>query len=195
MESDNMSEAEHKDFGRRLAFHTAPTLLGIKCASLVALPSAELDIEQNSEYFNKRAEPKGLKSKVLCCCKSRKQVLIYNEALMEKRFADPEIRRILSDYGYPRYFSVEQCLDRLSERIRKSSVFPHEIGIFLDYPLEDVVGFIENGGDNFKLCGAWKVYGSVENAKRTFANYNRCRKFLCNKLNEGADIYQALRIS
>lgn len=190
-----MSEMEHRDFGRRLAFHTAPTLLGIKCASLVGLPSDELDIEQNSEYFNSRARQKGLKCKVLCSCKSRKQVLIYSEALMEKRLADPEVRRVLRRSGYRDYFTVDECLNRLSERIRESKVFPHEIGIFLGYPLEDVVGFIENRGENFKFCGAWKVYGSVESAKRTFENYNKCRKFLCNKLNEGADIYQALRIS
>lgn len=190
-----MSEAAHRDFGRRLAFHTAPTLLGIKCASLVGLPSEELDIEQNSEYFNSRAGQRGLKCKVLCSCQTRKQVLIYSEVLMEKRLADPEIRRTLRRCGYSDCFSVEECLERLSERIRKSKVFPHEIGIFLGYPLEDVVGFIENGGENFKLCGAWKVYGSVENAKRTFANYNRCRNYLYNKLNEGADIYQALKIS
>lgn len=190
-----MSEAEHRNFGRRIAFHTAPTLLGIKCASLVGLPSEELDIEQNSEYFNKRAEQKGLKCKVLCSCKSRKQVLIYNESLMKQRFSDPEIRGLLMHYGYPKSFSVDECLELLAERIRKSKVFPHEIGIFLDYPLEDVMGFIENGGENFKFCGAWKVYGSVESAKRTFDNYNKCRNFLCNKLNEGADIYQALRIS
>lgn len=190
-----MSEAEHRDFGRRLAFHTAPTLLGIKCASLVGLPCAELDIEQNSEYFNRRAEQRGLKCKVLCSCKSRKQVLIYNEALMKERLTDPEVRRTLRRCGYGDCFSVEQCLERLSERIRENNVFPHEIGIFLGYPLEDVVGFIENGGENFKLCGAWKVYGSVESAKQTFANYNKCRKYLYNKLNEGADIYQALKIS
>ena len=61
--------------------------------------------------------------------------------------------------------------------------------------LGTVKGFIENNGGNFKLCGCWKVYGNVEAAERTFANYGRCRKFLCNKLNEGIDIYQALRIS
>lgn len=190
-----MSEAEHRNFGRRLAFHTAPTLLGIKCASLVGLPFEELDIEQNSEYFNSRAGQKGLKCKVLCSCKNRKQVLIYNESLMKQRFSDPKIRGLLTCYGYQSSFSVEQYLDRLSERIHESKVFPHEIGIFLGYPLEDVMGFIENRGENFKFCGAWKVYGSVEDAKRTFENYNKCRNFLCNKLNEGADIYQALKIS
>ena len=122
-------------------------------------------------------------------------MLVYSEGLLNKRLSDNAVRSVLAEYGYSENFSLEECLDRLSVRIRESNNFPHEIGVFLGYPIEDVVGFIENKGENFKLCGAWKVYGSVENAKRTFSNYDKCRTFLCNKLNEGKDIYQALKIS
>lgn len=189
-----MSKIEHNNFGQKLAFHTAPTLLGIKCASLVSLSSAEFDLDFHTQYFNLRAAAKGLKSRILCSCKNRALMLVYSEKLLSKRLADDAVRRVLMEHGYTD-FSVDECLDRLSMRIGKSKTFPHEIGVFLGYPVEDVVGFIENKGENFKLCGAWKVYGNVENAKRTFSNYDKCRIFLCNKLNEGADIYQALKIS
>lgn len=122
-------------------------------------------------------------------------MLVYSEKLLGNRLSDNTVKNILSEYGYSENYSLEKCLDRLSGRIRESNIFPHEIGIFLGYPLEDVIGFIENKGENFKLCGVWKVYGSVENAKRTFANYEKCRRFLCNKLKGGADLYQALKIS
>ena len=136
-----------------------------------------------------------LKSRVMCGCGGRVLFLIYNEALLEKRLSDGEVRGLLKRFGYGENFTLEECLDRLSQRIRGSGEFPHEIGLFLDYPVEDVVGFIRNKGGNYKLCGCWKVYGSEESARRTFANYDKCRKYLCNKLNEGADIYQALKIS
>lgn len=190
-----MSQTEHTSFGWKLAFHTAPTLLGIKCASLVSLSSAEFDIEFHAEYFNRKAIAKGLKSRVMCSCKNRKLVLVYNEALLTKRLNEMQCRDILREYGYTADLSLDECLDRLSQRIERSGAFPHEIGVFLGYPVEDVLGFIRNKGENFKLCGAWKVYGSVEQAQRTFTNYDKCRNFLCNKLSEGADIYQALRIS
>lgn len=190
-----MSKIEYDNFGLKLAFHTAPTLLGIKCASLVSLSSAEFDLDFHTQYFNRKAAAKGLKSRILCNCKNRASVLVYSEKLLGKRLADDAVRSVLAEYGYPENYSLDECLDRLSKRIRESETFPHEIGVFLGYPVEDVVGFIENRGENFKLCGAWKVYGSVENAKRTFSNYDKCRNFLCNKLNEGADIYQALKIS
>lgn len=41
---------------------------------------------------------------------------------------------------------------------------------------------------SFKLCGLWKVYGSVENAKRIFAGYDGCRTLLC--IND--DIYAVI---
>lgn len=190
-----MSKTEYNNFGQKLAFHTAPTLLGIKCTSLFSLSYAEFDLDFHTEYFNRKAAAKGLKSRILRSCGDRALMLVYSEKLLGKRLGDDNVRSVLAEYGYPEKNSLEECLDRLSMRICESEIFPHEIGIFLGYPVEDVVGFIENKGENFKLCGAWKVYGSVENAKRTFSNYDKCITFLCNKLNEGADIFQALRIS
>ncbi|MGN1119064.1 MAG: DUF3793 family protein [Oscillospiraceae bacterium] len=190
-----MSEMEQRNFGKLLAYHTAPTLLGIKCASLVSLSREEYDVDEHSCYFNRRTAAKGLKSRVLCGCGGRVLLLVYNESLLAKRLSDSEVRRLLKRFGYGGNSTTEECLDRLSQRIQRSGEFPHEIGLFLDYPVEDVVGFIRNKGGNYKLCGCWKVYGSEESARRTFANYDKCRKYLCNKLNEGADIYQALKIS
>lgn len=189
-----MSLSEYKKFGQKLAFHSAPTLLGIKCANLFSLSVSEFDIDVHSEIFNRKAISKGLKSRVLCFCGAKALLFIYSERLLEMRLCDPEAQALLRRCGYTD-FSVGGCLERLSCRISESNDFPHEIGIFLGYPIEDVNGFIENKGSNFKLCGCWKVYGCEESARRTFANYEKCRKFLCNKLNEGADIYQALKIS
>ena len=43
--------------------------------------------------------------------------------------------------------------------------FPHEIGVFLGYPLDDVIGFIEH--KPYYLVGDWKVYQNVNEAKET----------------------------
>ncbi|MGN1135699.1 MAG: hypothetical protein ACI4SF_05710 [Oscillospiraceae bacterium] len=46
-----MSKTEYDNFGQKLAFHTAHTLPGIKCASLVSLTSAEFDLDFYMAYF------------------------------------------------------------------------------------------------------------------------------------------------
>lgn len=190
-----MSKAEYNKFGQKLAVYTAPTLLGIKCGSLVSLSSSEFDLEAHLRQFNRRAVGKGLKSRIICSFGERALFFVYNEKLLEKRLSDKSVRTVLTKYGYHEKMRLDECLDLLSGRMNGSGGFPHEIGIFLGYPLEDVIGFIENKGNNYKLCGAWKVYGNAENARRIFANYDKCRIYLCNKLNSGEDIYHALKIS
>lgn len=189
-----MSKIEYETFGRELAIHTAPTLLGIKCGSLISLSTDRFDIHTHIKIFNGKASGKSLKIRKLYDYKNRALLLIYNEKLMQKRLADDEVKGLLSCFGYSADFSAEEYLNRLGVRLSENETFPHEIGIFLDYPLEDVIGFMENKGANYKLCGCWKVYGNAEKARRTFANYVKCRNFLCNKLNQGVDLYQALKI-
>ena len=54
--------------------------------------------------------------------------------------------------------------------------FPHEMGLLLGYPVEDVEGFIENKGHNYLYAGYWKVYGHVEEKKALFNRYEEARK-------------------
>ena len=67
------------------------------------------------------------------------------------------LRTFIKKYGYestdPAY-----ALERLRSRLAQREDFPHEIGLFLGYPLGDVIGFIKNAGQNCKCVGCWKVY-------------------------------------
>ena len=47
----------------------------------------------------------------------------------------------------------------------ESGEFPHEVGLFLSYPPEDVKGFIDHRANDFKCAGLWKVYGDEEKAR------------------------------
>ena len=71
-------------------------------------------------------------------------------------------------------------LRQLSWKLFMDQEFPHEIGVFLGYPLEDVEGFIQNGGRNYTCCGCWKSYGDPEKAEELFASYRQCTA-LCKK--------------
>ena len=65
-----------------------------------------------------------------------------------------------------------------------------EIGLFLGYPVEDVLGFIENAGQNCKCCGCWKVYCNECEAVRTFARYKKCRDIYKRLWQEGRSVLQ-----
>lgn len=188
-----MSATECTQFEKKLAFHTAPSLLGIKCANLISVRKSDFNIQEHLTRFNRKTVSKKLKMRIICTYTDKVLIFIYSEKLLENQLSQHQY--ILTKYGYPHNPTIDNALDKLSERIQNSGHFPHEIGIFLGYPIQDVVGFIENKGENYVLSGYWKVYSNAEQAKRTFANYDKCRKFLCNKLNQGYDIYQALKIN
>ena len=64
------------------------------------------------------------------------------------------------------------------------------MGLFLGYPLEDVKGFIANGGRNCTCCGCWKCYGDPEEARRRFARYRRCTALYRRRFAQGATLSQ-----
>ena len=175
-------------FDRKLAFHTAPALLGIKISSLVSLKNDGGGLEEKIEEFNLRTARKGLHIKVMCRCSGRLLAFVYNRGLLKERLMTNEARDILEKFGYARTLSPEECLSRLAERVENQHDFPHEIGIFLGYPLEDVKGFIMNCGQRCKYCGVWKVYGDVERAKQLFECYRQCRIRLCGELETGKEL-------
>ena len=181
-------------FEQKLAFYAAPSLLGIKASNMLSIKKNEMDIKENIKRFNEKTAVRGLEIRILCECGEKALLLVFNRKLLEAKFSDKNIRSFLGGYGYPEDYSLDECIERLSQRIEGCGNFPHEVGVFLDYPLEDVVGFIENNGTNYKFCGCHKVYGDEVKAARTFSNYAKCRNFLCTKLNTGLDIYQALKI-
>ena len=84
--------------------------------------------------------------------------MVDRPALLRESLRQPERRAFLQACGYPVSMGTGRLLDELSRRMRsaKAGGFPHEIGLFLGYPLEDVTGFIAAGGAEYRCSGCWK---------------------------------------
>ena len=76
-------------------------------------------------------------------------------------------------------------MTRLVQRLRRQEEFPHEVGLFLSYPPEDVAGFIANNARRCKCSGLWKVYGDEARAKRMFRAFKTCTADYCRHLRSG----------
>ena len=91
--------------------------------------------------------------------------------------ADKRVQRFL-DSLHLGYEEGEDWILRFKERFQNykgaGDVFPHEVGIFLGYPLWDIRAFIENPRQKAKLTGYWKVYFDVEGALRRFQLFDEC---------------------
>ena len=69
-------------------------------------------------------------------------LLVYRPERLERQLADPAVRSLLLQEGYPVEGGLEAMLETLTCRLAQED-FPHEVGLFLGYPHEDVEGFRE----------------------------------------------------
>ena len=152
----------------------APTIKGLKAASLINFRRNKDENIRSSWKSNADMwlSPFGLEWILLGehSGDDSALVLIYRRELLAKALGCDGACGILAEHGYPLH-DVDACLECL--KCRFCSGFPHEIGLFLDYPPEDVRGFIEGRCAKSSCPGYWKVYGDVRKAQRTFRKYRR----------------------
>lgn len=158
---------------RYLIEHGAPTLAGLKVANLICLPES-LATEEELRRCSELMSGKGLSITVLRSRRGRKLLYLFRPKQLKALLEDSGHAEFLNRNGYSE-LSVPAAIKRLRTHFENSEGFPHEVGLFLGYPIEDVVGFIEHCGENCKYCDLWKVYGDVDEAKRLFRRYRRCR--------------------
>ena len=174
-----------------LAYHCGPALLGLKAANLVSVAREDIpDLEVRIGGYQRLFEGRGVRFRLMCGCGRRALLLVYRQELLQSQLAHPLARELLRRDGYPLDGELEELLDHLALRLAGQREFPHEIGLFLGYPPEDVEGFQVHRGRDCKLCGHWKVYSDVERAQALFRRYDRCRAALCRRLAQGVTLSQ-----
>lgn len=170
----------NKDISRTfeavLVRQCAPTLAGMKPGSIFCFNHSPLEVSRQKVcQWNKQLAPFGLTVQILLERPSSSSVIVfvYRHNRLEQMLSDDAYQSFLAEAGYERT-NLDGLLEQLSYRLRTQPEFPHEIGVFLGYPLRDVIGFIENHGRNFTCCGFWKSYGDPAEMQVCFACYRRC---------------------
>ena len=170
--------------------YCSPTLASLKPGSLFNCKcSQDAVLDESIREWNSILSPRGIIIHLLRRTDTTALIYVYRQSSLKDTLSEPEIQAFLHGYGYDAcsccsgcrsdQCNIENCLKHLEARItdgNKSNEmrFPHEIGIFLGYPLADVTGFISNNGRNCKCIGTWKVYGDASYANKAFARFNKC---------------------
>ncbi len=171
-----------------LVRHCAPTLAGIKTASLFTCPyETSEQLRESLRQLNNRIKNKGLRILPLRYTGNRALIYIYRPKKLSADLSNETAAKILEDCGY-HTGSCEKCVVKLIQKLRDESDFPHEIGLFLGYPPEDVCGFMEKGPECCKCTGCWRVYGDEASARKKFAQYKKCTRIYCDQWAKGIDI-------
>ncbi len=182
-----------KTFDELLAYNCAPVLAGIKPSNLLSLmPDDGDEIDHLLLEYNKQFAERGIVFRRLCACTKRVLVLVYSPEQLGYVLQEAGYRAYLTAAGYDAQASLDEQLAMLEKHLNEQSTFPHEIGVFLGYPLEDILGFVLNKGTGCKFSGYWKVYGDVPKARKLFAAYEYYRDIILNKLAEGLSLKVAV---
>lgn len=166
----------------------APTLAGLKTGSMFTCPfESKAQLLDSLRRMNRRLGHKGLRFLPLRFSENRALIYLYRPAKLRSDLADTTASCLLRQQGY-NTASCEQCVVQLVRKLRQQADFPHEIGLFLGYPAEDVWGFIENKACGCKCVGCWKVYGDEDAARRKFALYKKCSRVYWDQWKKGKNI-------
>ena len=182
---DIIKEMDVHSIPLQLALQCAPVISGIKISNLLTIPAKSL---RELSAVLKKAE---LSFRILYPGRERLVILIYRETELKEYLEREEVMAFIYKCGYEtsdisKIFPV--FVKRYMRYMELKQDFPHELGLFLGYPIEDVEGFIKENGKNYLYSGYWKVYKDAELKIRLFKNYEKVQTEIVRLLYEGLDI-------
>lgn len=181
---------DERQFEQLLAAHCAPVLKNRKTANMFHIERDRFhDLAALLRTYQQKLSQKGIDFALFQAECPRVTVFVYQQHRLSLLLQRNDIQAFLSDYGYPSG-ALSAILQHLDHRLSLCESYPHEIGIFLGFPLYDVIGFIEQR--RCLLQGYWNVYRYPQAARRLFALYDRCIRELQAGLYGGSCLEQLI---
>ena len=138
----------------------------------------------------------GVRVSLLGWREGRAMLLVWRPRHIRRLLSGADARPFLAKNHLPSRSGA--LMGELRRRLRayygNRAPFPHEIGFVLGYPIEDVDGFMSDGGQGARACGRWKVYGNVDEALRRFKELEREELRIKRLYSEGTPLRGLLRM-
>lgn len=169
----NLSLMSSKEYIEKfLLYNTALVISGAKPSETVTLKkSGDNTYEKWLQYGKKYLSVIGMEYIDLRETKDALIILVYNREVLSKKLFDEKSKAFLMALGYSEKEELDDYLQMLVERYEAYNC-PHELGLFLGIPIEDVKDFMECTNKKCLHCGYWKVYNNYTEAKEIFERYD-----------------------
>lgn len=178
-----------KDIETQLAMQCAPVIMGLKISNLLIIPNENVD--KVREILNGT----NLSNLSLLEKEEKTILLVYRMDRLKRYLSEKEVRKLLEELGYQEK-ELEDLIPVFAKRYaaycRYGGKFPHEIGLLLGYPIEDVKGFIENDGKNFLYTGYWKVYENIGEKLYLFRQFDLAKETLIQLIARGVSMAEVI---
>lgn len=178
------------DIETQLAMQCAPVIMGLKISNLLIIPN------ENIEKVREILDGSNLSSQILLEKEEKSIFLVYRLDCLRQYLSQEKIKNLLRQLGY-RKMDLEELFSVFIRRYagygRNRGKFPHEMGLLLGYPIEDVMGFIENNGKNFLYTGYWKVYENIGEKIHLFREFEIAKETLVQLIAMGVSMAEVIK--
>lgn len=187
-----LQKMDQKDLQMQLALQCAPLISGLKIANLlIVLPEHVSSVKELLPCA-------GITAELLLNTKEKTTFLLCRKEFLQNYLNKKQVAGFLLRMGYSspelsRIFPIFRRRYRL--HMRQLRTFPHEMGLLLGYPLEDVEGFIRHNGKNFLYTGYWKVYENLPEKMELFRCYEQATEHLLHRVAKGERMEDIIRES
>ena len=150
-----------------------PVILGSKPAEILNLSSKDMNKESKlndiKSFFSNCSK---LSYKIINIPDGGIRLVFINKDALSITLNNKKCLNFLKFIGYPSNYDLDEYLNILIDKLNSDN-FPHEIGIFLGYPLKDVVGFMGYGKYELVEVRNWRIYGDKEISYKVYDNFMR----------------------
>lgn len=173
-------------FAAYLCLEAAEVIEGVKPGNLVNLVNRTRSCGLNpyriwKEQGGELLAGSGLRGRELKDSGEALLVYLYREDLLQELLRLRGVAVILAKMGYREPGDLQGSLAELGERFEHQPC-PHEVGIFLGYPLKDVLAFMGRIRLDFACQGPWKIFGDPRSSLELAALFRECRCRMAERL-------------
>lgn len=190
-EKSNLVRRDYRrDMEIQIAFHGAPLIAGLKLSNLLMIECGDMN------SMKKILKRTGISYFVIAVIQGRAAVLLFDREKLESYIQEEKVWQMFQRLGY-RECELGRILYvfrlRYERYLIEKREFPHEMGLLLGYPVEDVEGYICFGGKNCLYTGYWKVYEKATEKKKLFHEFEQARNTLLYLLSKGIGIVEIIQ--
>jgi hypothetical protein len=165
-----------------MAMQCAPLITGLKISNLLNIRREDF---ASMQEIVKRSQ---FSWYLLIETEEKMIALLFHRDSLECYLRKPKVREMFQQAGYAN-LSLDGILKEFRVRyagyMESKNEFPHEMGLLLGYPTEDVEGFITHRGDDCLCVGYWKVYANKERKLKIFERFENAKERLIQLLSCG----------
>ena len=175
-ESCALSYKRNDDFIGWLVEILGPVLMGSKPAELLSFPKHEKQLLKKIKDIEKHiGECKRITYRMFINKNDSIKILFYNPKTLDESLRNFSNMKFLQTLGYPKQYDLDVYLNMIVDKMSEGSI-PHEIGVFLGYPLKDIIGFIGHPALKLTKINGWRVYGDPTISDQRFNEFTEAKK-------------------